>query len=221
MDGWPAIRDLGIQSRGSVPGQDQLLRRCRRRSSSKKFRGTLFRARAWGSAGLHWTRRAPGFAGLDQVNFTLPANVPTGCAVVIEIQENGIASMAHHFISIAPAGSSACTYSGYTTSQLQNLDDGALVYSGAFYLQSLLMSPELRKHSFTAAAGSASIRTLSFRPSRQPQACRSSRAARCINNRRRQTSRPNRLGHPARWGDHHAERTRRLRRRQRTARRSQ
>ena len=78
--------------------------------------------------------RVPGFSGLDQVNFTLPDNVPTGCAVAIDIQENGITGKIGHFISIAPTGSNACTYSGYNTDQLQNLDDGELIYAGYFSL---------------------------------------------------------------------------------------
>jgi uncharacterized protein (TIGR03437 family) len=49
-----------------------------------------------------------GYAGEDQINFTLPANVPTGCAVSLEISVNGVVS-APTTISIAPdSGAGAC-----------------------------------------------------------------------------------------------------------------
>ncbi|MCU1237379.1 MAG: hypothetical protein JWP63_5346, partial [Candidatus Solibacter sp.] len=60
-----------------------------------------------------------GYAGEDQINFTLPANIPTGCAVSLQISVNGKLSPATS-ISIAPnAGANACVIPGYTTSQLQ------------------------------------------------------------------------------------------------------
>jgi uncharacterized protein (TIGR03437 family) len=78
--------------------------------------------------------RTPGSAGLDQIDFTLPANVPTGCTVAFQVSENGVLSQVD-FISIAPTTTaSACVQTGYTTSQLQNLDNGGLVYSGEFSL---------------------------------------------------------------------------------------
>lgn len=77
--------------------------------------------------------RAPGFSGLDQINVTLPAGVETSCVVPVQIQENGLLSAAN-FISIAPTGSNACSYTGFTSSQLQNLDNGELLYAGDFYL---------------------------------------------------------------------------------------
>jgi uncharacterized protein (TIGR03437 family) len=73
-----------------------------------------------------------GYAGEDQINFTLPANVPTGCAVSLQISVNGKLS-APTSISIAPdASSSACVIPGYTTSQLQSLDQGNSITTGGF-----------------------------------------------------------------------------------------
>jgi hypothetical protein len=73
-----------------------------------------------------------GYAGEDQINFTLPANVPTGCAVSLQISVNGKLSPATS-ISIAPdANSSACVIPGYTTAQLQSLDQGNTIVSGNF-----------------------------------------------------------------------------------------
>src|ERR1017187_2415489 len=54
-----------------------------------------------------------GYAGEDQINFTLPANIPTGCAVTLQFSVGGKLS-APTSISIAPdAGSSACVMPGY------------------------------------------------------------------------------------------------------------
>jgi uncharacterized protein (TIGR03437 family) len=73
-----------------------------------------------------------GYAGEDQINFTLPANIPTGCSVSLQISVNGKLSPATS-ISIAPdANSSACVIPGYTTSQLQKLDQGGTITAGGF-----------------------------------------------------------------------------------------
>jgi len=76
-----------------------------------------------------------GYAGEDQVNFTLPANVPTGCAVSLQISVNGNLSNST-FISVAPnTGASACVAPNFTTTQLQALDNG-----GSFTVGSLVIS---------------------------------------------------------------------------------
>ena len=76
--------------------------------------------------------RAPGLAGTDQIDFTLPANVPTGCTVPFQVDEGGVLSQTT-FISIAPSASAmSCVLAGYTTSQLQALDNGAVVTGGGF-----------------------------------------------------------------------------------------
>ncbi len=86
--------------------------------------------------------RAPGLAGEDQIDFVLPANVPTGCAVSFQISANGVTSPAT-YISIAPnASAGACVQPGITTSQLQSIEDAFLTGSslptfslGAFTLE--------------------------------------------------------------------------------------
>jgi hypothetical protein len=79
--------------------------------------------------------RAPGLAGADQINFTLPANVPTGCTISFQISVNGVLSTGT-FLSIAPSASAnACVAPGLTTSQLQNLDNGGTLTSGGFELE--------------------------------------------------------------------------------------
>ncbi len=78
--------------------------------------------------------RAPGLAGADQIDFTLPSNVPTGCTVSFQISVNGVVSNGT-FVSIAPdATSSACVLAGFTTAQLQNFDQGGTYTSGGFTL---------------------------------------------------------------------------------------
>jgi len=73
-----------------------------------------------------------GYAGEDQINFILPSSVQTGCAVTLQISVNGVLS-APTSISIAPtAGANACVMQGYTTAQLQNLDQGGTITSGGF-----------------------------------------------------------------------------------------
>jgi uncharacterized protein (TIGR03437 family) len=78
--------------------------------------------------------RAPGLAGEDQINFTLPSNIATGCTVSFQISVNGTVSNAG-YISIAPnATAGACVQPGFTTSQLQNLDQGSTFDTGSFVL---------------------------------------------------------------------------------------
>jgi uncharacterized protein (TIGR03437 family) len=73
-----------------------------------------------------------GYAGEDQINFSLPANISTGCAVTFQISVNGVLS-APTSISIAPnTSASACVMPGYTTAQLQNLDQGGTITTGGF-----------------------------------------------------------------------------------------
>jgi uncharacterized protein (TIGR03437 family) len=73
-----------------------------------------------------------GYAGEDQINFTLPANVPTGCAVSLQISVNGVLSPATS-LAIAPdANSTACVIAGFTPQQLQTLDQGGSITTGGF-----------------------------------------------------------------------------------------
>lgn len=81
---------------------------------------------------------ASGYPGLDQINFTLPANVTTGCTVPLQISINGVTSTTTT-IAIAPSASaSACVLPGYTSSQLQSLDNGATITAGGFALSQIV-----------------------------------------------------------------------------------
>src|ERR1039457_6116481 len=76
-----------------------------------------------------------GYAGEDQINFTLPSNIPTGCAVTLQISVNGKLSPPTS-IAIAPdGGSSACVIPGYTLAQLQKLDQGGTITTGGFTIE--------------------------------------------------------------------------------------
>jgi uncharacterized protein (TIGR03437 family) len=76
--------------------------------------------------------RGPTLAGVDQIVFTLPSNVPTGCTVSFQISVNGVLSNPT-FIAIAPdANSNACVLAGFTTSELQQLDQGGYYTAGNF-----------------------------------------------------------------------------------------
>jgi len=83
-----------------------------------------------------------GYAGEDQINFTLPSNVPTGCAVTLQISVNGKLSPPTS-LSIAPdANSNACVIPGYTTEQLQKLDQGGTITTGAFTITQFSISAQ-------------------------------------------------------------------------------
>ncbi len=85
-----------------------------------------------------------GYPGEDQINFTLPTNISTGCSVSLQISVNGKLSSATS-ISIAPdANSSACVMPGFTTAQLQQLDQGGTITTGAFSItQFTITEPQI------------------------------------------------------------------------------
>lgn len=85
---------------------------------------------------IAYAGRAPCCAGEDQIDFTLPASVPTGCFEPFQVSINGNLSQVA-VLSVAPAGSSACASPQYTTSQLQSFDNGASSPSGLFSLNTL------------------------------------------------------------------------------------
>lgn len=76
--------------------------------------------------------RAPGLAGADQINFTLPTDTPTGCTVPFQVSVNGVLSNPT-FIAIAPnASADACTMPGFTSDQLKKFDTGGTYTVGSF-----------------------------------------------------------------------------------------
>jgi uncharacterized protein (TIGR03437 family) len=77
---------------------------------------------------------ASGYPGLFQVNVTLPASIPTGCTVVLQVSVGGVTSPATTISIGDTPSSSTCTLAGFTSSLLGSLDDGATINSGGFYM---------------------------------------------------------------------------------------
>jgi uncharacterized protein (TIGR03437 family) len=73
------------------------------------------------------------YPGLDNVIFQLPSNVPTGCAVPLQVQAAGqVSNLA--YIAIAPAGGADCLSQVFNTSALTRLDQGGTATVGLFSL---------------------------------------------------------------------------------------
>lgn len=78
--------------------------------------------------------RSPSFAGLDQINFAIPANVATGCYVPVSVTAGGQVSQ-DVVLPIAASGSDACTHIfGLSDSALAKLDSGGTVNIGVFQI---------------------------------------------------------------------------------------
>lgn len=78
------------------------------------------------------------YPGLDQVNVTLPANVPTGCFLQFQVSVGGQVSNPTT-VSIAPnASATACVDPNYSESVLASLDQpGGSITIGSFSLESV------------------------------------------------------------------------------------
>jgi uncharacterized protein (TIGR03437 family) len=80
--------------------------------------------------------RAPQFAGEDQINFTIPDDVVTGCYVPISVTASGQVSQ-DVVLPIAKSGSDVCTHIfGLNESALAVLDNGGTVNVGLFQVLS-------------------------------------------------------------------------------------
>ena len=76
--------------------------------------------------------RSPSFAGLDQINFTIPADVVTGCYVPASVTASGQVSQ-DFVLPIAKNGSDVCSHIfGLSDSALATLDGGGTVNVGLF-----------------------------------------------------------------------------------------
>jgi uncharacterized protein (TIGR03437 family) len=110
--------------------------------------------------------RAPGLAGADQIDFTLPANVTTGCVVPFQVSVNGVMSQVT-VLSIAAPGASVCAQPGYTTSQLQNFDQGGAYLDGRFSILGITESG-LGQTFTTNSVGGSFIQVSGFELERIP-----------------------------------------------------
>src|SRR5580698_10538295 len=80
--------------------------------------------------------RTPQFAGEDQVDFVIPANVVTGCYVPVSVTATGQVSQ-DVVLPIAPSGSSACKHIfGLSPAALATLDSGGTANVGLFQILS-------------------------------------------------------------------------------------
>ncbi|MCX6636786.1 MAG: hypothetical protein NT090_17145 [Acidobacteria bacterium] len=71
--------------------------------------------------------------GLDQINFTLPSGVATGCTVSLQVRAGGRTSNLGS-LAIASAGQQSCTHPSLTAAQLTKLDQGGTLTYGDFTL---------------------------------------------------------------------------------------
>ena len=74
--------------------------------------------------------RSGGSPGLDQINFSVPANVTTGCFVSLQVRAGGRLSNAGT-IAVAPPGQSFCSSGTLTEAQLRKLDQGGTLVAGS------------------------------------------------------------------------------------------
>jgi uncharacterized protein (TIGR03437 family) len=80
--------------------------------------------------------RTPQFAGEDQVDFVIPANVVTGCYVPLSVTATGQVSQ-DFVLPVAPSGSSACKHIfGLSPAALATLDSGGTANVGLFQILS-------------------------------------------------------------------------------------
>jgi uncharacterized protein (TIGR03437 family) len=91
--------------------------------------------------------RSPSLAGVDQINFTLPSNLPNSCFVPIAIIVNGVTS---NFATLATAASGLnCPAPfGLSAQQLANLEGGGTLNAGFVNLSSI--TEEVSSNGFTA-----------------------------------------------------------------------
>lgn len=86
-------------------------------------------------AAVAYAGRAPGFAGLDQINFIVPGNL-SGCAIPVLIKIGNIVSNATT-IAIAPNGGPCSDPLGLSSSQLDRLSNGGTLKIGGIVLARL------------------------------------------------------------------------------------
>lgn len=84
-------------------------------------------------AAVLYAGRSPQFPGIDQINFTLPQNAPTGCNVALQVTVNGEASNPIT-IAVAPPGKDACEHPSLSREQLDSLDKDGAFMAGEFNL---------------------------------------------------------------------------------------
>lgn len=84
-------------------------------------------------AAVLYAGRAPAYPGIDQINFVVPPDAPTGCQVALEVTVEGAASNPVT-AAIASPGADACAHAMLTRDQLEALDQGRSWPAGEFTL---------------------------------------------------------------------------------------
>lgn len=77
--------------------------------------------------------RSSGSPGLDQINFTLPANIAFGCTMSLQVRAGGRLSNLGS-LAIVNSGQAQCAHPTLTETQLRRLDQGGTVTIGALTL---------------------------------------------------------------------------------------
>jgi uncharacterized protein (TIGR03437 family) len=96
--------------------------------------------------------RAPEFPGTDEIIFTLPADVQTGCNVPLQVSAGGTLSNA---TTVSIATGTACTNAQFDQTTLTKLDQGGTLVTGSFVLSSL--SSTMTVEGVTASVKSDSL----------------------------------------------------------------
>ena len=80
--------------------------------------------------------RSSGSPGLDQINFTLPANVTLGCTESLRVRASGRLSNLGS-LAIANSGQAQCTHPTLSPAQLTRLDGGGKLTAGSLSISKL------------------------------------------------------------------------------------
>jgi uncharacterized protein (TIGR03437 family) len=98
--------------------------------------------------------RSSGLPGTDQVNFTLPADVDTGCAVPVQVSVNGTLSN-QLTMAIVPAGQDVCQHSFLSGDALRRLSGGGSIVMADFSLAKLTAAISAAGQSMTSSTETA------------------------------------------------------------------
>lgn len=105
-------------------------------------------------AAVAYAGRAPGFAGLDQINFIVPGNI-SGCAVPVLIKIGNLVSNATT-IAIAPNGGACSDPLGLSSSQLERLSNGGTLKIGGIVLARIAFDISIAGFNLTSTIDSGS-----------------------------------------------------------------
>ena len=110
-----------------------------------------------------------GYAGEDQINFTLPSNIPTGCAVSSADFGERQAQRAHVYRHRTRCQFERLRHARFHHAQLQKLDQGGTITTGGFSITqfSITASGRLPRSLIPSAEVSASSTGSNWRPPRQ------------------------------------------------------